>query len=241
MDLDDMQIVVLEDLKDFWDDQDVRSLYGDLMKIKFDGYGQVYGENVVSADRVDFFGTHLILCRKGLRLTPLVGYKSVTLSKCEEFNCTLPAIPLIKNDGSQECYESLMQIIETAKAKGEELSFDYSWAQDPGLKALNSSELFRDLIMSMGVNHHLEKQITHMITCGAVKVKTDLFFEKMGLSKVSSSAEFSQKDLNGDRAYLFHTNQFSEYGLSVAERYKDLWDKRIHFSKLQEKGLKMVA
>ncbi len=241
MDLDDMQIVVIEDLKDFWDDQDIRSLYGDLMKIKFDGYGQVYGDNVVSADRIDFFGTHLIICKKGLRLKPLVGYKSVTLSKCEEFNCILPAIPLIKNDGSKECYQSLMRLIESAKHNGEELSFDYSWAQDPSLKALNSSELFRDLIMSMGVNHHLEKQITHMITCGAVRVKTDLFFEKMGLQKVSNSAEFSQKDLNGDKAYLFHTQQFSEYGLSVAAKYKNLWDRRLHFSKKQRVHLKIAA
>ena len=31
---DDLQIVVIEDLKDFWDDQDIRQLYCDTMKIK---------------------------------------------------------------------------------------------------------------------------------------------------------------------------------------------------------------
>ena len=43
MNIDDLQIVVLEDLKDHWDDPDVRALYADLMKMKFDGYGSVYG------------------------------------------------------------------------------------------------------------------------------------------------------------------------------------------------------
>ncbi len=239
MDIRDLQIVVLEDLKDVWTDPDVRELYCDLMQIKFDGYGAVYGDNVVSSDKADFFGTHLLVCQKGIRLKPIYGYKSVSLDKSKEFHLTFPALSLVQADGHKECLDELQRIIKAAQLKGENLSFDYSWAQDTSIKEIRTKEmaqLFRDITMAVGVSHHRDYGINHMITCGVVKVKTDLFFEKMGLKKISSRSEFPQKDLNDNNVHIFHTSKFSDYAYEMAAKYSDLWENRINISKTDKKS-----
>lgn len=243
---DDLQIVVLEDLKDHWDDQDVRNLYCDTMKLKFEGYGNVYGDNVISSDKVDYFGTHLIVCQKGIRLKPLFAYKSVTLEKCEEYLYQFPCLSLIQSDGEKECFDELTKIVDNAKSSNRSVSFDYSWAQDVSLKNVRSpgmAQMFRDLVMVLVVNHHKDYNIDEMITCGVVKVKTDQFFDKMGFNKISKKSMFAQKDLNGDDVHIFHTSKYSEHAMNLAKDYQDLWDNRIEFSNSKRKSshLKIAA
>jgi hypothetical protein len=242
--VNDLQIVVLEDLKDFWSDHDIRQLYCDTINIKLNGYGNVYGSNIISADKIDYFGTHLIICQKGVRLKPLLAYKSVTLDKCEEFHAAFPCIPLVQTDGSEECLMELMNLINEAKNSNHQISFDYSWAQDPNIKSLRTPELkqlFQDLTMLLGVKHHEDHHIDEMIACGSVKVKTDLFFQKMGLKPISDDSIFKQSSLNGDLAQIFHTNEFSKYALEVSVKYKDLWDSRIVYSAEKRHKLKIAA
>jgi len=244
MDIKKLQIVVIEDLKDFWSNSDVRGLYSDLMQIKLDGYGSVYGENVISSDKADFFGTHLLICEKGLRLRPLLGYKSVTVDKCAGFHMKFPARTLVEADGHEECLSELDGIIQNAESKDENISFDYSWAQCVELKKDRSPEtasLLRDLTMAVGVNHHNDYNIPHMLACGVVKVKTDQFFDKMGLNKISSKSLFPQKDLNGEPVHIFHSNRFSDYANTMADKYYDLWNNRLIFSNTIKNNKKIVA
>jgi hypothetical protein len=242
--IDDLQVVVIEDLKDFWNDKDIRQLYCDTIDIKLQGYGNVYGHNVISSDKIDYFGTHLIVCQKGIRLKPLFSYKSVTLDKCEEYKTAFPCISLVEADGSKECLSELSNILNESKKSNNKISFDYSWAQDPNIKSLRTPEmklLFQDLIMLLVVKHHEDHGINEMITCGSVKVKTDQFFQKMGFDPISSNSIFPQSSLNGDLAQIFHTKVFSKYALDISKKYEALWDARISYSSQNIQVLKKAA
>lgn len=242
--IDDLQVVVIEDLKDFWSDPDIRELYCDLMDIKLQGYGNVYGHNVISSDKVDYFGTHLIVCQKGIRLKPLFSYKSVTLSKCHEFNTTFPCLSLVEADGTSDCLTELKKILDQSIESNNEISFDYSWAQDPNIKSLRTPEmklLFQDLIMLLVVKHHEENNIREMVTCGSVKVKTDKFFEKMGFKPISNESIFAQTSLNGDLAQIFHTKEFSKYALDISNKYEALWNSKIVYKTKKSVALKIAA
>ena len=245
MNTDDLQIVVLEDLKHFWDVPEVRELYCEIMQVKFDGYGSVYGDNVISSDKADFFGTHLIVCQKGIKLKPLFGYKSVTLDKCKEFHLKFPALSLVSNDGHSECLTKLEAILLEAQQMHETVSFDYSWAQTPNIKGIKTSEmknLFRDLVMTLVVNHHQDYNIDHMLTCGVVKVKTDLFFDRMGMDKISKKSLFVQRDLNDEAVHIFHARKFSDYAYEMASNYYDLWNNRLEYSLSSKKSsLRKIA
>lgn len=234
MGIENLQIVVIDEMKYHWDNPLVRQLYCDLMQIKIDGYGSVYGENVISLDKADFFGTHLMVCEKGEKLTPLFGYKSVTFDRCDEYHHSFPAISLVLKDGHKECLTKLLSIVEEAKLNKESTSFDYSWAQNPQIKSLrtkSTKKLYRDLVMTLVVNHHQDYGIEHMITCGVVKVKTDLFFENMGMNKISDMSLFSQKDLNGEDVHIFHAQKYSKYAYAVALQYYELWNNRLEFKR----------
>ncbi|MAZ48248.1 MAG: hypothetical protein CME65_06775 [Halobacteriovoraceae bacterium] len=231
MQMSDLQIVVIENLKDQWSNTMVRDLFIQLLGIKFEGYGNVYGRHVISADKADYFGTHLIVCEKNTN-RPILGYKSVTNSQCEEYSMSFPVTTLVARNAELKCQIELENIISKHRAKEETYSYDYSWAQDPHFmknRSLEDKIQLQDITMMLGVSHHRDYNIQGMITCGAVKVKTDLFFEKMGLRHVSRTSLFSQAELNDHLSHLFHTEKFSTYAEEQAFKYRELWENRIEF------------
>ena len=241
MNLSELQIVILEDLKSLWEKKEIREFYNEILSLKFDGYSGVYGDNVISTDKIDFFGTHLVVCKKGLKLKPIFSFKSVTLEKCETFNTVFPAINLIAKDGDKRCLWELEKIVNKAKKHGRSISFEYSWAQDPDEKELRTKEqaqLYRDLVMMMVYQYHTENNISEMIACGAPKVKTVQFLEQMGMKKIGPHSKFLQKDLNNTEAYILHLTEFSEYAKEMAKKYSAMWDERLILSSKEK--LKIV-
>lgn len=232
--VEDLQVVVIDCVKDFWSERLVVDLFTQVVGVKLDAYGRVYGDNVISLDKADFFGTHILLCSKKNALAPIVAYKSVSLEKCKEFHFNFPCNSLVENDGHKLCKDELREIISTAKLKGEQISFDYSWGQGSNFnfsKTDFEKKLFQDITMMLGVKHHEDFGIKHMIACGVIKVKTNLFFQRMGLNPISSESVFDQTNINHEPVQIFHNTKFSDYAYEVTEKYSELWDNRIEFSR----------
>lgn len=244
MNINDLQIVIIKNLKNYWSDPDIRTLFSNIVDIKLAAYGNVYGDNVISLDKADYFGTHLIVCKKGIRLKPLFSYKSVTLNECEKFLMEFPGISLLKSDGHEEALGFLIDILKSCKANNKNVSFDYSWAQDPSIKELRSIDtkvLFQDIAMLMAVNHMKDYGIDKMITCGVLKVKTDLFFKKLGLTPLSKFSQFNQTSINGDLVEMFHSEKFSSYALEASKKYQSLWENKIIIGDDDKDSFKLVA
>lgn len=81
--------------------------------------------------------------------------------------------------------------------------------------------------MMVIVKHHEEFNIPHMVTCGVVKVKTDQFFLKIGLTKLNENAHFIQKNLHNEEAVIFYNNSFSTIATAMGEKHKKLWEDKL--------------
>jgi hypothetical protein len=206
------------------------ALLGKALKMKFDGYSHTYGDNILPMDKSDFFGTHIMLCEENEKdLMPIFAYKSVALDRCLKHGVEFPILTTIRSDGDSTCFEEINNIIKQANDPSA-VSYDSAWAQNLNYRFSNNPELknvLREITMMMAVKHHEEFKIPHMITCGAVKVKTDQFFLSIGLNKVSKNSHFYQKNLNNEESVVFYNNIFSLDAYRMAKKYKDLWDSKL--------------
>ncbi len=239
------QIVVMENIKNQWSDPLIRKLHNEIIGIKLGGYKNVYGPKVISADKADYFGSHLIFCQKnGKDLKPLFAYKSVTREMCKQHLMDLPCIDMILKDAAPSTYKALMKIIKEAEMARSTISYDYSWAQDPQFHKLKSNyekEYFQRIMMMIIVNHHRTYNIDEMLTCGAVKVKTDTFFEQTGLKEICNDTTFNQTALNYEQAKIFHARKFSDAAYKACEEFKVLWNNRLELLAHDEEDIQIAA
>ena len=229
------KIVIIDYPIYIMEEQLCSTLLGKVLHMKHLGYRATYGENVLPMDKSDFFSTHILFCEeKNDEFIPIIAYKSTSLDRCLFNNFEFPALTLMKSDGHPSCLQKVKEILSGID-KPSEISFDSSWAQNLEYRFSKNSEIkntLREISMMFGVNHHEEYNIPHMMTCGAVKVKTDLFFLNIGLSKLNEEALFKQKSLNNEDAYIFYnTNKlFSLEAIRMSKKYKALWDNKLVIS-----------
>lgn len=238
-DLKRYQVVIVDYPIYALDDSFCHSVLGKSLKMKIDGYHATYSESVLPLDKSDFFGTHIIFCEeKKNELIPIFAYKAAPYDRCLKHNFEFPAITTVKNDAHPSCVQKVQQLISSIN-KPQSISFDSSWAQNldyrfsdnPGLK-----ERLREIMMMVIVRHHQDFYLPHMLTCGVVKVKTDLFFHRIGLKEINEHAHYLQKSMDNEELVLFYNDHFSEEALSNADKYQFIWKNRILVDGLEIKN-----
>jgi hypothetical protein len=219
------------------DNPDCSRIFGKTLKMKYEGYATAYNNKILPMDKTDFFGTHLILCEEiENELFPIFSYKSVTLDRCKFHEMEFPILSLMLNDGHPTCAETINKIISSVDASA--ISYDSSWAQDIKYRFTKSPELkilLGEIAMMFMVRHHQDAKISNVITNGVVKVKTDLFFQKLGFKKLTENenSHFIQKNLDNEECIIFHTNEFSFEALSCAKKHQALWDNKLMIDGLE--------
>ena len=212
IDVGDLQVVVLDNVKKMWSNEFVRELFNKTLQIKFDGYDSVYGSNVISVDKIDFFGTHIIVCYKnGPKLEPIFAFKSATMKRCHEFLHAFPAVSLVKRDGNYLCNQNLQYLLDDIKNRGEEVSYESSLSQSILVrknKTIKVKQLIHEVTMMLAVSYHKSYGIENMLACGVIEVKTNKFFQKMGLSDLCKDSYFKQTDINDNLVSLMYTKKF---------------------------------
>lgn len=205
-------------------------LLGKVLKMKYDGYAFTYNDSVLPMDKTDFFGTHMLLCEDtGKELIPIFAYKSVTLDRCNKFNFEFPIFPIVRNDCHPQCLADLNKLIASIPDPSS-VSYDSSLAKNLEYRLSGDQKLkiaLQEITMMMIVKHHTDFNIPHMINCGGIKVKTDVFFLKLGLNKLNEHAHFNQKYLNNEESVVFYNNSFSFEAHRMAKKYKKLWDNKL--------------
>ena len=226
------------------DDPFCSNLLGKALKMKFDGYEAAYGSNILPMDKSDFFGTHIMFCEELKdELIPIFAYKATPFDRCLDYGFEFPGLSLMKADGDSSCVDELQRLLKDV-GDPKLISYDSSWAQnldyrqDPAFK-----EWLREVMMMVIVKHHEEFNVPHMVTCGAVKVKTDQFFLKIGLNKLNDKSHFFQKSLKNEEAVIFYNKEFSLLANQMAFKHAGLWKNKLLIDglRVREKSARRAA
>jgi hypothetical protein len=215
------------------DNTECSEIFGKALSIKHAGYSLTYGENVLPMDKTDFFSTHIMLCEEvNDQLIPIIIYKATPYDRCLHYGIEFPGLSIVKADGHPDCVREIETILSNLDNPNM-ISFDSSWAQNPEYRFSKDSQLkncLKEITMMFAVKHHEEFRLPHMMTLGVVKVKTDKFFEQIGLKKLTGPSRFKLKSLNDSDVYIYHNNAFSDEALIMAEKYNELWKNKLVIS-----------
>ena len=228
MEFKDIKIVVLDCPINHWEDPKVRSLFNEIIQFKLEGYWAEYPHDVIVTDTSDFIGTHLLACvEQDSVLKPIMGYKAVTVRRCEYFHQTFPALNCLKNlVGHDLDYARMLKVVNNCKNKGIDISYDSAWtASEEVRKNKELSKKIREITTTLAVFYHQNYSVPEWITGGVLKFKTDQYFKWMGLEEITEPIAFPT--LAGGEARLMHLNSYSTESLQIAEQHRDLWENRM--------------
>ena len=218
-----------------FEDKFCANILGKALHMKHTGYVATYGEKILPMDKTDFFSTHIMLCEElNNELIPVIIYKATPYDRCLHYGVEFPALNILKSDGHEESIIEINKILTNLEDPGL-ISFDSSWAQNLDYRFTKDSQLknnLREITMMFAVKHHEEFKLPHMMTLGVVKVKTDQFFERIGLKKLPGRSLFNLRSLNNSEVIIFHNDAFSDEALIMAEKFKELWENKLVISGL---------
>lgn len=199
-------------------------------QLKLAGYRDVYDYGVLPLDTYDFISTHHLLgfSTDGV-FKPAMAFRTLELDKCEQHGLPFPGVAVLQNSGADLHVKVLREHL--LGWKGQRVSYASSWAMAPELREdREMRDLLRDMMVTMLINHELDRKSDHRLLCGVPKVRTDRLFEKLGYSRVRAGVEhlppFRQGSLMGEEAVLLECQKFSDEALRIAEAHRELWDNR---------------
>jgi hypothetical protein len=219
--------------------EDLKQLFPHLIHFKTAGYQQEYGENVLPFDSSDFIASHLLLCEKNKNI-PVLGFKSVTLKKCDDYRISFPMLAMLDDTKNSNSAAKLHinNILDEYRAEGksESIAYNGSFTINPSLredKVLMKS--LWDVTFSLLTNYYMEYNIDHVLAVCATKFKVHEKKEKLGCNYISSGklnlGAYNCKSLFGAHLIPMELKDVKTKGLISSEKFKDMWKNKLVIQK----------
>jgi hypothetical protein len=229
-----IRIVVLDRVFDYWMDPKIREFFGDVLALRFEGYGQEYPRHVIPADNSDYFATHIVTCEEYSdgKLIPISSYKMVSMKRCQEFKREFVGMQVPKEAGARDHLDAVASIMASCEEKKIDLGYCCSWTIRPRIRKNEIlTKLIRNMVYSSHSNWQKEAQVPEMVIAGVQKFKADIYQESIGYKKFQINGRvldtFGHTDLAQEQVFMLHMTEFSEYCKSMAARYQSYWDDRL--------------
>jgi hypothetical protein len=222
------QLVVLQNPYLSIDKPSTSAMFAKMASLKIQGYVCEYGNRVMPVDEYDLFGTNLLLCewRDG-ELTPLSGTKIIKSSQCRFFRRPFPPVELVRSGGDEVCLLEMEKMVADLHAKGDDISYDYAWTVLPELRRSERSAELKETLLGLWALYHADAELENFFVSGTLKVKTDKFFLSVGCSPVIDGSYYYLRGINDEKALMMRSRKFPEWVDNLAEKHRDLWDRRI--------------
>jgi len=235
----DFQLVVIDSPYEILERPLVEHLFTKMVGLKKQGYGSNYPHGVLPVDTTDFIATHVLLCqkKKDQSLLPIMGYKTITLEKCREYNLKFPGLTLVQNAQMPvhaQVVESIMQRCEQ-QAKG--LAYLGSWTVDPIFKEKlkNKQEPkanLREAFLAFYRQLYRQQNVAEVIIGGTLRFGTEKIFYGLGHRALALNGQelspIKVAHLIKEPVLVMHSAAFNETSAEAEKKWQVVWDERIH-------------
>ena len=165
----------------------------------------------------------------------MMGYKTVTLSRCKIHNLTFPLLSMMEASGAKNHAEEVKKVLADAQERQIEISYDGSWTMDPELRNDKAeSEYLKDLMTGIYTQYHSHFRIPEILGLGLLRFKTEQYFQNIGFELIHKGGQVlpsvEMKSLQNEPVILMHLKAFSEEALAKSQEFKPIWDNRIEIS-----------
>jgi hypothetical protein len=228
---EDLRVVILECPLDSWQDQDVRTLFSDLVDLKMRGFGAQYSAKVLPVDTTDFIGRHFLSCLETPRgLRPIAGFRAVDLERCQSFNQPFPAESLARAAKAPRHAEAVRRYVE----HGRPVSYIGSWTVHPAVRCNpRLRAALREHFALGGVLLHHEVGMHRIILGATLRFKVDRLLAPVGYRALAHDGEplppIAAPHLHGELVRLMHLDRCCGDALERARALRGAWNARMVF------------
>lgn len=241
------QLVVLDSPIESWSDPAVQKIFNKMVTLKKNGYESCYSQGVLPVDTSDFFATHVLLCEKQTNndLNPIMGYKTVSLSKCQQYNQNFPGLGLVQSASATDHIGVVKDIVQRCSQNQTGLSYLGSWTVDPEFKKRCPQDVhLKSAFITFYHQLYQEQGIKEVIIGGTLRFKTEKLFAELGHKPLSKDgkalAHIFVTHLVKEPVLVMHADTFVTPTTSQTEMWQQIWQDRLVFSPSYAK-LKLAA
>lgn len=234
-DLKNYQIVVMDCLYDTISDSLSKKLLGKLADFKISAYRKEYPYGILPIGAHDIVGTHFLLCEKvNGELEPIMGFKTITPERCQQFGLELPGLGIVNEPGLEKHRGAIEDVIASTQKANQQFTYIGSWAMRPDIRNREEvKKLCYDISAVFVARLCLEYQIDVAITFASLRFKVDRFHKWMGFEKLSYRGQpldnFQAKSFFNEPTSIsiIYSEKLSTESKAVDEKYKSFWNEKI--------------
>ena len=230
----DFQLVILDSPYETWDNPWTASLFNKMIALKRLGYGLHYPHGVLPVDTTDFLATHALLCRYDAdnSLQPVMGYKTISLEKCRQYNLKFPGLSLVQNAQMPQHAKVVEDIIQRCEHENKNLAYLGSWTVDPHYKNQpGPKENLREAFLAFYRLLYMEQKISEVLIGGTLRFGTEKIFAALGHSPLTlNGVELSPihvAHLTKEPVLVMHSTNFTEASQLAIKKWNEVWNNRI--------------
>lgn len=233
-----LRFVILESPYRHWEDPDARDFFGKVVSLKLKGYQHEYRAGVLPLDTTDFVCDHLAICAENSEgLTPLLAFKSMSLTACELHRLDFPLVNLTRMSHVPDHEAAVASILKSCASRRERVLYYSSLTIDPRYRRdPAASALLHDAFAAL---HALEFQDAgpgHAMILAVLKFKVPRIFTPLGYAPLSLAGRelppFPLRSLQEEPVGIYDFDgRFPPAMLARAQLFRKNWDARIQFGK----------
>jgi hypothetical protein len=227
------QLVILDSPIENWDDSDTQNVFTKMVTLKKKGYESCYQQGVLPVDTSDFFATHVVLFEKNTTqdLMPVMGYKTISFNKCQDFNQTFPGLALVTNSKMPDHIEVVKSIMARCENEKRNLAYLGSWTKNPQYVApvnVNLKDAFRAFYRLV----YREQNVHEVLIGGTLRFRTEKLFFELGHRPLELNGEplppIHVAHLVKEPVLVMHSAKFKDNVTQAAEKaWAEVWENRI--------------
>jgi hypothetical protein len=243
--LDRYKLVVLECPYETVSSDQTIGLLGKIIRFKIESYRREYRYGILPFDGVDMVGTHYLLCDTNAagELDPVMGVKTITQKKCQEFNLKHPVLGLLGSNPEHANHVKTMDaLIERHNREKKNLGYFGSWTiRGDARKNPEVVQFCQRLLAGMALLISDRYDFASIITVAVSKFKVEGFHKFMGFQPLEGQGNclppFISEAMMGEQCSLSYLNKewFTDDVKMLASRYQGLWNDRLEIT-VRESG-----
>ncbi len=227
-----LQIVVIERPIDTWNDPLTAAIFHKMVSLKLDGYSQHHVYGTLPVDKTDFFADHIVVGNIASgTFEPITGWRSVSMDACRTFCHEFSGLAVAKS--APEHFESISRLIR--QYEGRKIRYCSAYTINPQIRDRRLLVQIKPIITALGCLFHTTYQTELSLMAGSVKTKVDKMFEQGGYVPISLEGRelpsFGIQSLNDMEVRMVVLREWSQYARECADRYNDLWSRRMTLRK----------
>lgn len=230
-------MVLIRSPHEIMQDPFTSEIFPKVINLKTTGYQKEYGELVLPFDSSDFVASHLLLTEimPDGSLCPVLGFKSVTLKRCDDYKIPFPVLGMVEGTTENHEYKNtFMNLMNKYRAEGrsDQLAYNGSFTVLPRIrenKVLMKS--LWDITFSLLTNYYIDYNIHHVVAVCSTTFNVHKKKAALGWNFINTAEgileAYNCKVLCGSSFIPMELVDIKAKSQESSEKYKDMWENRI--------------